>query len=169
MVNYKFYWPIIFLVLVVSCNTNDVPKDIQKEFDYSPFQLSAFNKRVIGFINENNTINNTKEYYALFVNTQSCSACVQGAFNSIKSFIKQVSIPTYIYINDSSLIDVTLTANKYVTFKYYPLELYKKKNILHGRIYIYAKNNDLFKAIEVNANTIDSLDSVVKETYISHY
>jgi hypothetical protein len=147
-------------LLTAACQTKTPSRTEQgSEFDAKQFDLDAFTGRVHGFLRSRKETKKQNSYDALFVNTEHCTACMRGTFAEISPYLKQTDRRTFIYANDSSLLEL-VPENKRLQFVWLPVSAYREAGIFHNKIYLYQVNDKNIRVVNLGLHQIDSLNNL---------
>lgn len=150
---------VLSLILMASCTGQPKPPNGDSDFDTQKFQIGSFTGRVQEFLKSRPETKGYSDYKALFVNTENCSACIQGAFEAISPFLAKVQTKTFVYLNDSSLIQIA-PENDHLQFICLPAEDFQLKKIFHRELYLYTAHGDQLKGIYLSLDKTDSLNKL---------
>lgn len=146
-------------VVVASCTDTHEGSTTHKPFDSSKFELAGYTERVHAFLNSRPEIKDQRDYRAIFVNTEDCSACIRGSFSEMYNFLEETQVPTFIYANDSTL-ELSVPPNEQVSVVYLPSSDFKDRDIFHRELYLYEARQGEFKSVYLDSRRKDSLNSL---------
>jgi hypothetical protein len=151
---------LVLLLTTAACQTETPSRTEQGgEFDAQLFDLDAFTGRVHSFLQSRKETNRQNSYDALFVNTEHCTACMRGTFAEISPYLEKTDRRTFIYANDSSLLEL-VPENDKLQFVWLPVTTYREAGIFHNKIYLYKINKETIRVINLDLHQIDSLNNL---------
>jgi hypothetical protein len=146
-----------FLLVLASCNETPEPGEQDAVFDASAFEIDVFTGRVQDFLKSRDETKSLRNYKAVFVNTENCSACMKSAFESISPYLSATEERIFIYCNDSSILQ-TAPKNDNLQFVCLPAEVFQTAGIFHGKMYLYTIHNQKIEPLGLTVPEIDSLN-----------
>jgi hypothetical protein len=145
-------------IFLASCNEQPKEAEQQAAFDVTSFEIDAFTERVHQFLKKRKETKAYPNYKALFVNTENCSACMKGSFEGISPFLSAVDERTFVYFNDSSILQIA-PENKQLEFVCLPAETFHSAAIFHSKMYLYTVRGNRIESLDLVLKHIDSLNS----------
>jgi hypothetical protein len=158
--------PVLFCAVMLalgSCSGTPESSAEDAVFDVSPFELDVFTGRVQDFLESREETRSLRKYKALFVNTESCSACMKSAFEGISPYLSIVDERVFIYCNDSSILQIA-PENKNLQFVCLPAETFRSAQIFHGKMYLYSVYDREIVPLSLTPRETDSLNNLNNQT-----
>jgi len=155
MVKQHFFF--IFFLGLFACTNRQEPL-AKNTFDTQRFQLTNYAERIQTFLHKRPETAGVRHYQALFATTEDCSACTRGTFEQLHPFLEHTQLTTFIYINDSSLIQPF--QNERIQFVQLPKKLFTDQGLFHGNIYLYSVHFETMKTTGIFLKQIDSLNRI---------
>lgn len=152
----RFILPALTLLLLGCSPGNNAEQD--QSFNVETYRIENVAACVSGFLNSRPETVHYPRYSALFVNVKGCSSCLRTSFSSLEKYLSTTNDPTFIYFNDSSLLDL-VPANTSLKPVFVTTEKLNRESVFHTYIYMYSVVDRKIKnTLLIGRESADSLN-----------